>query len=405
MRGRAVAWVIGFVAVMVLLLLLATAADAPGPPRRASLAPVLDRSDDPAPTSTTTTTTVSSTTTVPPRSATITFSGDVLLHSRVWREAASAAIDDDTDGYDFRPMFEAIEPLIAGADWSVCHLEVNLDADNASLSSFPVFRGPGAIAADLAEVGFDACSTASNHSLDGGTTATFETIDVLEEAGLRAIGTARSAEEAAAATQWIEIEGIRIAHLAYAYWFNGFELPDDQPWAANQIDENRILADARQARSAGAEFVMVSMHWGDQYRPEPNAMQADLGPRLLASDDIDLLVGHHAHVVQPIERVDGEWLVYGVGNLLSNQTQLLRRDELIVSVTIEEQGDGTFEVDWLEVIPVFVDQTDLTIWPSGPAARTRAPASLVPALEASFERVVGVLSTGSGWSELEIEGR
>ncbi len=342
--------------------------------------------------------------TAAPRVATLSFSGDVLLHSRVWRVAAGAADPVDEDGYDFAPMFEPVRAWIEEADWSVCHLEVNLDGANENLSSFPVFRGPGAIAADLASVGFDGCSTASNHSLDRGTAATFETIDVLENAGLRHTGTARSSEESASST-WYDIEGIRFAHLAYAYWFNGFTLPNDQPWAANAIDEQRILDDAEAVRAAGADFVVLSLHWGDQYRHEPSRQQSDLGPRLLGSDDIDLIIGHHAHVVQPIERVDGEWLVYGVGNLLSNQTQLVRRDELMVTATVVEQDDGSFAVDRLEVLPVFVDLETLTIHPSGPGMRTDSvPDRLNPALDASWERVNEVLKTGSGWGDFELVG-
>ena len=332
------------------------------------------------------------------------FSGDVLLHSRVWRVAAANAADDDTDGYDFGSMFEPVGSWIAEADWGVCHMEVNLAADNERLSSFPVFRGPGAVATDLRSAGFDSCSTASNHSLDGRTAATFETIDVLEAAGLRHTGTARSPEEMVSSI-WFEVEEIQIAHLAYTYWFNGFELPDDQLWAANQIDEQRILDHAARARADGAEFVVVSMHWGDQYFHEPNDQQVDLGPRLLASPDIDLIVGHHAHVVQPIERIDGEWLVYGVGNLLSNQTQLRRRDELIVNATLLEQPDGSIVVDQLQVIPVFVDIDTLTIWPTGPTVRDVAtPPRLVPALDASWARVLEVLRTGSGWTDLQLTG-
>ena len=348
----------------------------------------------------------------PLRSATVHFSGDVLLHSQVWRTAAAWAADADADaadadaddGYDFRPMFAPVSDWISGADWAVCHLEVNLAADNESLSSFPVFRGPGAIASDLADVGFDACSTASNHSLDGGTAATFETIGVLEAAGLRHTGTARSPRESEQSVH-IEVNGIRIAHLAYTYWFNGFDLPPDQPWAANEIDEQRILADAEIARLEGADVVIVSIHWGEQYRHEPNQQQADLGPRLLASPFIDLIVGHHAHVVQPIEKIDGEWLVYGLGNFISNQTQLARRDELIVNATIREQTDGTFVVGDLEVVPVYLDLATFQVWPSSPQQRhPDTPSSIGAELDASFDRVVAVLETGSAWPELGLFG-
>lgn len=404
MGGR-LAKVVAFLGLAVIVwVLMIPRAD---PPTSSSRFPTTEVSDSatsaPVP-STPASSTTEESTTPSLRSATIGFSGDVLLHSRVWRVAAANAEADDPDGFDFTPMFGPIQGLIDEADWSVCHLEVNLDAENQNLSSFPVFRGPGAIAEDLREVGFDACSTASNHSLDWGTNATFETIDVLEAAGLRAIGTARTSEEVTS-NIWFDIEDIRIAHLGYTYWFNGFQLPDDQPWAANQIDEQRILADAATARSTGADLVILSLHWGDQYRHRPSQQQADLGPRLLASADIDLVIGHHAHVVQPIDRIDGEWLVHGMGNLLSNQTQPARRDELIVEATIVEEADGSFVVDQLRVIPVFVDGDTLTIWPSGRGLRTDdVPDRLAPALDASWERVVDVLMTGSGWDDLELVG-
>jgi poly-gamma-glutamate synthesis protein (capsule biosynthesis protein) len=331
------------------------------------------------------------------------FTGDVLLHSAVWRAGAANARGSERE-YDFTPMFAPIEPLISTVDWAVCHLEVNLSADNTRLSTYPVFKGPGAIAADLAAVGYDSCSTASNHSLDGRVAATFETLDVLDAAGLDHTGTARSPEERLE-TVWVDLNGIRIAHLAYTYWFNGFELPEEALWAANQIDEAQILSDAARARDEGAEFIMVSLHWGEQYRHPPDALQADLGPRLLASEHIDLIIGHHAHVVQPIEMIGDEWLVYGLGNLLHNQSQLPRRDELLVSLTVEEVTPGTFEVTELEVTPLFLDLATHTVWPSGPALRSEEiEPGLSAALDASWDRTLAVLETGSGWGQFTLGG-
>lgn len=398
MRGRWAARTVAFLGVAVFAIAIGTRAESPSAPPASSRA-LVGSADGTLPIGLTTATSGDHS-----RSATVSFSGDVLLHTRVWRTAAANASASDDDGYDFQPMFEPIEPLVAGADWSVCHMEVNLDAENQNLASFPIFRGPGAVAVDLSAVGFDVCSTASNHSLDGRTAATFETIDVLEAAGIRAVGTARSAEEATT-NVWFDIEGIRFAHLSYAYWFNGFLLPDDQPWAANQIDEQRILDDATAARNAGADFVMLSMHWGNEYRHTPSDQQAELGPRLLASEDIDLIIGHHAHVVQPIEQINGEWLVHGVGNLLSNFSELPRRDQLLVTATVVEQPDGTFAADHLEVVPVFLDIDTLSIWPSGPGIRpTDVSASLATDLEASWQRVNDVLDDGSGWRRFEMVG-
>ncbi|MCP4960309.1 MAG: hypothetical protein GY925_13705, partial [Actinomycetia bacterium] len=201
---------------------------------------------------------------------------------------------------------------------------------------------------------------------------------------------------------WIEIGMVRIAHLAYSYGFNGFAVPSDAPWLANILDESTVLADAAEARADGADFVVLSLHWGEQYANQTNWQQRELGPRLLASQDIDLIVGHHAHVVQPIEHIDGEWIVHGLGNLLANATRPLQRDELLVQVTITEQPDGTFASSVL-AIPLFVDQRTLTVHPSNPSARSQAlDLSLASELDESWTRVRSVLETGSGWDDIEL---
>ena len=100
-----------------------------------------------------------------------------------------------------------------------------------------------------------------------------ETLDVLDAAGLHATGTARSAAEAAERIR-VEVNGIEIAHLAYTYWFNGLRLPGESPWLSAEIDESRILADAAAAKRAGAEYVIVSLHWGEQYVNSPDLAAA-----------------------------------------------------------------------------------------------------------------------------------
>ncbi len=335
------------------------------------------------------------------RTVTLAFTGDLLLHNRVNELAAAHAANDPTRDYDYRPLLEPIVPFIENADWAICHLEVNLSADNTGLEPFPTFRSPGQIAADVSDIGYDSCSVASNHILDQGVEGVSETLEVLDAAGLGSSGAARNPSEAANQI-WMEVGHVRIAHLAYSYGFNGFAVPNRAPWLANLIDESRIVADATRARAAGADIVILSLHWGEQYVTQANWQQRDIGPRLLASPDIDLIVGHHAHVVQPIERRDGEWLIYGLGNLLANATRQDRRDELLVQIEFTEQPDGTFS-STLRAIPLYVDYATLTVHPSNPQTRrpTTSP-SLAAELDASWVRVQAVLRTGSGWDQFEL---
>ena len=139
--------------------------------------------------------------------------------------------------------------------------------------------------------------------------------------------------------------GIRVAHLSYAYGFNGFVRPAGKEWLVDQIDPALILADAHAARAAGAELVVVSLHWGNEYVHEVVAAQQEVADALAADPGaVDLVVGHHAHVVQPISKVGSMWVVWGMGNLLSSNSPRCctteATDGVVVTVTIGDTAPG-----------------------------------------------------------------
>ncbi|NNC79727.1 MAG: CapA family protein [Acidimicrobiales bacterium] len=318
-----------------------------------------------------TTTTAAPTTTTPPplRTATLAFTGDTLAHRGVVRQAKAYAADSELD-YDFAPMYRLVEPYLSAADVAICHLETPLSIDNRNLSGYPVFNVPHELADGLAAAGYDGCSTASNHSLDRRPSGVFDTIDVLEGAGLQQTGMFRSAEERAEPTIY-DAAGIAVAHLSYSYGFNGFTEPGDKPWLVNEIDIDQITADAAAARASGAEYVVVSLHWGIEYRIAPSSEQLEVGPAVLEIDDVDVIIGHHAHVVQPVGKVDDKFVVYGLGNFLSNQSAnccvAASQDGVIVQVHIQERRaaeatDPGFRT-WLSYVPTWVDRDDFTIVP------------------------------------------
>src|SRR5207248_1563550 len=115
-------------------------------------------------------------------------------------------------------------------------------------------------------------------------------------------------------TNIIDVHGVKVAQLSYAWGFNGIPKPEGMPWIANRIDVSDVLAAAHRARQDGADVVVASLHWGTEYQHEPNADQLAQAKTLLASPDIDLIVGHHAHVTQPFEKINGKWVAYGMGN-------------------------------------------------------------------------------------------
>src|SRR5918996_143018 len=293
----------------------------------------------------------------PPRSFTLVATGDVLLHTALWDQARADAAAAGRAGHDFGPMLSGIQPVVSAADLAICHMETPVAPPGGPFSSYPSFSVPREIAPALAATGYDACTTASNHTYDRGADGVDRTLDALDSAGIQHAGSARTPDEATAVTL-LDAGVARVALLSYTYSFNGVPPPNGQAWRSNPIDEAKIVADAAAARARGADVVVVSLHWGDEYRHEPNAQQLDLAPRLIRSPDIDLLLGHHAHVVQPLERIDGEWVVYGLGNLVAHHDTLGAANEegLLVRFTFTEpdRPAGRWRVNAAEYAPVLV---------------------------------------------------
>ncbi|MET9390307.1 CapA family protein [Streptomyces sp. NPDC006624] len=254
-----------------------------------------------------------------PRGFTLVASGDVLPHSTI---IDRARFDAGGTGYDFRPMLAGIRPVVSRADIALCHMETVYGA-NGDYTGYPTFKSPPEIARALAGTGYDGCSTASNHTLDDGADGIRRTLDALDRAGVRHAGSARTEEEARTVTV-LRAGRAEVAHLAYTYDTNGIPLPEGQPWAVNLIDEGRILADARAARRAGADVVVVSMHWGTEWQDAPDERQLTLARSLTAAQsagrpDIDLVLGTHAHVPQAYEKVNGTWVIYGMGDQIAGE--------------------------------------------------------------------------------------
>ncbi|MDQ1357180.1 MAG: hypothetical protein QOG44_1553 [Acidimicrobiaceae bacterium] len=300
-------------------------------------------------------------TTEPPGTFTIDTTGDLLMHEPVTQAARALA---GGQGYDFRPLLAQVRPILAAADLAVCHMETPLSPDDKRISYYPSFNAPNEIAAAASWAGFKTCTTASNHSLDQGAAGVQATLDALDAAHLLHVGTARSASERS--WQIYDVRGVRVAHLDYTYGLNGIPVPKDKPWLVDIIDTRRILADAHQARLAGAQFVMVALHWGQEYQSAPTAQQKALAQALLASPDIDFLYGCHVHVVQPIERINGKYVVYGVGNFLSKHAPCCdtpqTRDGIIMRATVAKEGDR-YVVTQIKYTPTFVDPQTMTVLP------------------------------------------
>ncbi len=326
--------------------------------------------------------------TTPDEHVSVAVSGDLLAHLPIVEQARRHA--GPRGGYDFAPMLRRLRPLVRGADLALCHLETTLQP--GAPAGYPRFRSPPALARAIAATGWDACSTASNHAVDHGQAGVRSTLDALDAAGLPHTGTYRSAR-ARRRPLILRVRGVRAAFLSYTATTNG--LPRPHPWSVNLADPRLIIGDARRARARGADIVLVNLHWGTEYRHSPDEQQWRLARRLAASSAITAVVGQHAHVVQPIRRVGRRWVVFGAGNLLSNQTAACctaaAQDGMVVILRLRVRG-GRAAVTGIEYTPTWVRHPDFTVLPVGEALRQRLADPSV--LRASWKRTVAVVGRG-----------
>lgn len=298
-----------------------------------------------------------------PQTITFAFTGDVLSHTPLINQAKRTAIANSTTelqlDYDFRPMFLDIKPLISGVDIAVCHLETPIAPDGEELSTYPFFGVPKEITTAIADAGFDRCSTASNHTYDRGNDGIDATINALQKAGVKQSGMAQTPEEIE--PHVVVVKGIKLCHLSYTFSYNGLIMPDETQWRSAIINTQRILRDAKRARELGSQATIVSMHWGTEKDSNLNSMQTSIADELTASGLVDLIVGHHAHVVQPTNQVNGVWVMYGLGNVLSNlptdeRWPINSQDAVIATtaLTISSSGKAVFEKPVMH--PTWVDK-------------------------------------------------
>jgi poly-gamma-glutamate synthesis protein (capsule biosynthesis protein) len=294
-----------------------------------------------------------------PREFTMAVSGDVLPHTGVWESAEAFAAARGREGYDFRPMFASMKPVYTGVDLAVCHLETPLARPSGPFLNYPVFSSPPQVLPALRWAGVDACTTASNHSVDQGFEGVRRTLDQLDRAGFEHTGTARDRRESRSPLV-MDVNGVKVGLLSYTYGTNGLPVDADKPWSVNLIDTDAMIAEAARARRAGAEVVVAAVHDGLEYQVSPSETQLEVFDELTAAPEIDLVYGHHAHVVQPFDVVNGEWVAYGLGNFVAQQ--LSSQPETYRGMTARfefvEREDGSFEVRPPRFVPTLITMSE-----------------------------------------------
>lgn len=269
--------------------------------------------------------------------------GDVLLHPGLWAQAEA----DGNGELDFGPLVAGLRPFTQDADLAICDMETPLAEPGGPYSGYPAFEVPPQIVPALAEIGYDACTTATNHTLDAGAEGLERTLGVLDEAGIATTGSYRTAAEAAEPLV-LDANGVRVGLVTGTYGLNG-NVPD-APWRVDLLDVPEMVEKARRARAEGAEIVLAAVHAGDEYSSAPNQQQLEVTHALADSGEFDFVYGHHTHSVLPLEKHGDTWIVHGLGNSLSEHATRVpvNNEGLTVSMTFTRE-DG----QWVAGDPVW----------------------------------------------------
>lgn len=275
-----------------------------------------------------------------PVGADLLFVGDAMQHQA---QLDQALIEGDNKRYDYSDCFGLLAPMVTEADYAVVNLEVPLGG-GPQYRGYPCFSAPDSYAESLRDAGFDLFLTANNHCLDSGDKAARRTLKALDRIGVDHIGTFDSKTARDTTAVFIkDINGIKIGFLNYTYGTNGIEPKAGMEVAL--IDREKMKKEIEATRNAGAEMICVTVHWGIEYVLHENQSQRDLAD-FLVGQGVDLIIGSHPHVIQPMKVVRNEkenkdvLIVYSLGNLISNMKTTDTRGGALVKVRVEREAGG-----------------------------------------------------------------
>jgi poly-gamma-glutamate synthesis protein (capsule biosynthesis protein) len=286
---------------------------------------------------------------IPPDYLILTAVGDNLLHEFMIRR------NPRTGAYDFDAYYGEVKSLIEPADIAFVNQETLLAGETYGFSGYPRFNTPPEAGTALAALGFDVVNQATNHVMDKGEGAVFATMDFWSAfPGVQYLGIYRSREERDTKKVIIGKNNITVGFLAYTYGTNGIPVPRDKPYLVSLIDEGIMQREITALRPL-CDFLVVSMHWGEEYRVQPTREQERLA-RFLAGLEVDLIIGHHPHVLEPYVFLDrpggGKTLCfYSLGNFLSGQQSSQTQLGGLAWVRIKKSNGGV-SIDDAGIVPL-----------------------------------------------------
>jgi poly-gamma-glutamate capsule biosynthesis protein CapA/YwtB (metallophosphatase superfamily) len=287
--------------------------------------------------------------------ASIAVVGDLMCHSVQYKYARV-----NSDSFDFRPVYRLVKDLISSADFAFGNLETVTAGKKKGFSGYPFFNSPDEFVSALKDAGFDLLTTSNNHSLDRGEEGLLRTINQVTFNGLGYNGTFSSKADRDS-IRIFEINGIRVAFLAYSYGTNGLPIPKGKNYLINLIDTVLIKNDIEAARQNNSDFVLVHYHFGEEYKREPSGSQEYLVNKTI-DYGADIIIGGHPHVLQPAEfkkgsarSIDSVFVIYSMGNFISNQQWRYSDAGVILNLNLSKNfKTGRKTVDYISITPTWV---------------------------------------------------
>lgn len=282
--------------------------------------------------------------------------GDALIHGTVYGTAHRYA---NYNGYDFKPMLEHIKERVKDYDLAYYNQETILGGTELGLSTYPLFNSPYEVGDAFIDAGFNLVSLATNHTIDKGEKGVLNSRNYWnQQADVLAAGSYSSFEERDKVVIK-EVNGIKYAFLSYTTYTNGLIVPTGKEYLVNVYDEDLIKEEITRYRDQ-VDLLMVAMHWGTEYMTYPTNEQKEIS-EYLASLGVDLIIGCHPHVIEPIEYIDDTLVIYSLGNFISSQIGVERLTGLMLSLNIKKEeyhGKTTISFDNILGTLIYTDRNN-----------------------------------------------
>ena len=283
--------------------------------------------------------------------------GDLLFHPGLWDNFRTG----DEREFDFASLFAAQKPYLEKTDVAICNLETPIANPGGPYAGYPIFNIPPHVVDAVAEVGYDACTAATNHAIDQGVAGIERVIDKLDSLNIKHTGIYKTAEDSQKPLI-LDTEGGKIAVIGGTVSLNG--MVADQDWRVDRLRDGEMMMQdveraanmARKAREQGANIVIMQLHSLQEYITYADGWQQSAAHALIDTGEFDMVYFHGSHSVQPLEIYNDVYIIYGLGNsqtVSAPESRYVNNQGLTVRMQFSSPDQENWQVSKLSYLPTF----------------------------------------------------